>query len=833
MAQNTPQDVSEEIIDLVEIIQKGKVPRPKEDASIDFDQALSDLHGGGSSAVADSPQLEDLLADLEPAADTSAGAPVSPAADAETSFDDLLAGLEMPTADPGPKAAKTAEAPEAAGQATGQGTGPAMPEVPSFESLFADLGLGGDSAPDPGKPAAPAPKPVQPAKTPEPSAAAEAMEQIPGFEDMDALISKLDVPPGGDNPKPGMASEAGALLNALGSNGAPADLDSLLDSLLTAGGPRAPQAKAAQGQPKEISEADLDDLLSSIEVESGGKNATPATPIPPPAPEPSAPPVESPVAQAEPAAQPLTAEPPAKPATPEASAPDSIDDLFKALDVEAPTPQAPAAPVDPLQDMDLDALLAGMESPTPPSPPPGTAAPATVPTDAVALVAAPDKASPDLEAVPAEDGDALATADAVATTEAPKPATAPAPEAEPVAAPESPAQQTSTPSLADLLSGKVELNVSDESDESDVLGALDALPGFEATADADTVPAVHDEAPDDVLADIPADRQDAAPAAVDAEPDVATAVEVVAASAVQDLPAASGPAEPLVESLTPEDVLADIDALIAEPAPEVPMVPAAGRADLPPLPVAPAPAAADGTALAEGAAGVDLERFEEMEQRMAMLEAELMLLQNRVDALETATESEQLQDKVLDALSDDTPLRVQLQDLVQTAAQQSAAGRDERMHKNQTEFEARVTALEERQRDVEWGREEGLTTLEKRLVALEGRLDASERLQALEERLALLERQPEDNLEERVSVLETLPVEALEERVNALESRRVEDLGQRLAQLEQHMQSLKTESPEEMTRKLVEAMRADIERAAAESAARVLREEIAALLNEH
>lgn len=228
MAQSTKQN---EIIDLTEIVEKGRELSSASDSKVDFDSELSDLLDSkdGSLSLDDAPELDSLLAGLDdaptpsravsadkPEEDEEAAAPAESATDTSVPEDlDALIGsldeLPEPSATEAGKAVK------------------AVPE--NLDSVLARFDA----------------KPAAPDKTPE---AEIVSAKDGGAGDLDALISDLDMPEnGGDRASSEEPSE---------------NVDSLLDSLLP-GGESSP---SPQARPKEISEEDLDDLLNSIELES-------------------------------------------------------------------------------------------------------------------------------------------------------------------------------------------------------------------------------------------------------------------------------------------------------------------------------------------------------------------------------------------------------------------------------------------------------------------------------------------------------------------------------------------------------------------------------------
>lgn len=865
LKDQNPTDSMDDIIDLTEIVQKGKPPRVASKDVVDFDSALSDLMGKvPEGKMQENPELEELLSGIDEVAherrgreaqeddamndngldDSGAGddkfsqvesaddmdallssidgqhKPVSqtrkaqqPAEDVDSLLDSLMDDIEPPASGAeraAPQEISEADLDDLLDTIEQESTGktPAEQEAPqdSLDDLLSSL----DDLP----PVSKAPKAAAPAKS---------LEEEAPLGSLDDLFDSI-APPKADRPSPGMLEPEPVAPKA------PESLDDLLGDILPKPVPK-PMPRAPERKDTLDS---LDDLLGGILPSSSGTGDQESSP----------------------------------------GGVDSLDDLLGDL---APSSARRSLDVKPPVDPKLAAALGNLEellSELPPKPVGKTA-------EAAKPLASPVDGSGD------DEGNILDSFIEVGGIE-------------------------SMEEIDGILDGLDDsapepLPLPDDTPSSENFGDLAAMfaPGTETEDDDEVVCADGTSFTAEDMTDLDSMFGSTA-GAEDPLPEAPS-------TAVQATPpqANAKPADPIARPASPADVSADpfaqsaggsagIEGAISDVAESVPGPEAFDPVFLPPVEKA-QPAAAVATAVPfvemdaampqtmpaampevvfnPQPAGADAQ---ELHRRVAMLESELHALQARVHTLEAANAMEMRQEQVSAMLEDGSPLSNRLTALMRMAISQELTAlndQGERHADSVAELESRTEALEAALAVTEANSvpEPRVAELESRTEAVEsglGRVDLLEsRTNALETTLTQVAAQagaavaaPPDpalradlgSLENRVNSLEEStqslidPQESLQqlsERLATLETRpyipieTIQDafdqmgaqLNKPLQQFQNRITTLESRLNDELPQlagELVPFMTEHIERAAAESAARALREELAALLSD-
>ena len=572
------------------------------------------------------------------------------------------------------------------------------------------------------------------------------------------------------------------------------DVDDLLNHLDIPGQPHA--AADAPADDDTALDSAVEGLLSSVGVDVAAKPA-PAAPAPAPA-------------ATIPDAKPV----PASPATPAAEADDPMESLLREMSGSAKPAAAPARPsmdddMEAALNADLDSLMADLGDPVlPAAAQPAAAAPLT------------DLPSADTGASPAESDGLDALLDEPASL---KDNTAGMPLASPA-----PAAPTSLDDMAALLDAA-------PASPSDGAAPLDDMFNEELAALEKTVAKSAPAAPaaagaDDMLADLDAalaDLPDAAaavtPPAAPAAPAAAGADDMLADldDALADLPDAAAAATPPAAPAAPatagaDDMLADLDATLddlpdaaaAVTPPAAPAAPAAGADDmLADLDDAleetsnateisavaddediDAPQAADETMMDAPAVSGDSGALADLGTRLEVLEALFWTAQERLDSMESGLSGAPQADAAQSRLDELTARLESVEAAAQAAAAAAQADSETGERLNQ-QLEAQQAAQQAAQDATQTRLDELAARLESAEAAAQAAADAA---------------QADSETGERLNALETQAGSILA----------------RLEALESHLNDM---APD---------FNARIEKAAAAAAARILREEIAALLKE-
>ncbi|WP_300710285.1 hypothetical protein [uncultured Desulfovibrio sp.] len=599
-------------------------------------------------------------------------------------------------------------------------------------------------------------------------------EQIvmPGIDDVDDLLNHLDIPG-----QPHAAADA------------PADDDTALDS-------------AVEG------------LLSSVGVDVAAKPA-PAAPAPAPA-------------ATIPDAKPV----PAPPATPAAEADDPMESLLREMSGSAKPAAAPARPsmdddMEAALNADLDSLMADLGDPVlPAAAQPAAAAPLT------------DLPSADTGASPAESDGLDALLDEPASL---KDNTAGMPLASPA-----PAAPTSLDDMAALLDAA-------PASPSDGAAPLDDMFNEELAALEKKVAKSAPAAPaaagaDDMLADLDAalaDLPDAAaavtPPAAPAAPAAAGADDMLADldDALADLPdaaaAATPPAAPAAPAAGADDMLADLDDALEETSNATEISAVADDEDID------APQAADETMMDAPAVSGDSGALADLGTRLEVLEALFRTAQERLDSMESGLSGAPQADAAQSRLDELTARLESVEAAAQAAAAAAQADSETGERLNQ-QLEAQQAAQQAAQ-DAAQSRLDELTA---RLESVEAAAQAAaaaaqadsetgERLNRQLEAQQAAQQAAQDATQTRLDEL-AARLESAEAAAQAAADAAQADseTGERLNALETQAGSIlaRLEALESHLNDMAPDFNARIEKAAAAAAARILREEIAALLKE-
>ncbi len=807
MARSTRHD---DIIDLTEIIEKGQPSSPSSGTS-DFDEQLADLLGGAGAfdAVSDPDEPE-----AKPRGKTIETEPETFVPD---DLDALIGSLDDVSGSPA-GAGKTEKVVEA---------------LDGLDDFLAEAGAKDipDALPDPDDPGVPVP------------------------DDLDALIGDLDMPENGRG-EPSIEE-------------APAeDVDALLDSLL----PGAEAPLPSQGRPEEISEEEIDDLLSSIELESMDEPSASSPPTPTPKPTPASKPAP------EPASKPVTR------SAEEAAFFNSfgpLEDLQDTPDSAAGSEPDALSPVDAAE---LDALFNEESESSAKMPDDGPDLPdlEALPDDEPVVAVAEASAVGGDDDLDLSDIDALLEAEGLPDVDSLPSKEVPSPGAAAFAAEDAASSHERLERLEDEVHRlreqleAVSAAPKADMDEARLLG-LFAVGSPLAARLGEFVRSVVDGGQETVKAELEAavSRAASAEAAVAALEARLVAVEQLGGNleALQERVTAleSRPMEPAVpeafearvvalESRTSEPAEAEalearlvaveqlggnLEALqervtALESRPMEPAVPEAFEARVAALESRtsePAEAEAlEARLVAVEQLGGNLEALQE---RVAALESRPMepavpeAFEARVAALESREQPADLVGGLKERLVN---IEKQIPEAL-NALQGQMSALEKRLPEGGA-LEKRLALLEERQDDLSWEKQQGLADLQARTDALEKRIadsELAERVSALEadrndtslaDRVAVLEARSTADLEARIVSLEGRNTEALEARLDAVESRSTAALEERLALLEaRDMPDLKAVADEVLRRAAPE-----LDKAAALSAAKVLREEIAGLV---
>ena len=556
------------------------------------------------------------------------------------------------------------------------------------------------------------------------------------------------------------------------------DVDDLLNHLDIPGQPHA--AADAPADDDTALDSAVEGLLSSVGVDVAAKPA-PAAPAPAPA-------------ATIPDAKPV----PAPPATPAAEADDPMESLLREMSGSAKPAAAPARPsmdddMEAALNADLDSLMADLGDPVlPAAAQPAAAAPLT------------DLPSADTGASPAESDGLDALLDEPASL---KDNTAGMPLASPA-----PAAPTSLDDMAALLDAA-------PASPSDGAAPLDDMFNEELAALEKKVAKSAPAAPaaagaDDMLADLDAALADL--------PDAAAAVTPPAAPAA---PAAAGA----------DDMLADLDDALEETSNATEISAVADDEDID------APQAADETMMDAPAVSGDSGALADLGTRLEVLEALFRTAQERLDSMESGLSGAPQADAAQSRLDELTARLESVEAAAQAAAAAAQADSETGERLNQ-QLEAQQAAQQAAQDAAQSRLDELTARLESAEAAAQAAAAAAQADSETGERLnRQLEAQQaaqqaaqdatQTRLDELAARLESAEAAAQAaadaaqadsetgERLNALETQAGSILA-RLEALESHLNDM---APD---------FNARIEKAAAAAAARILREEIAALLKE-
>ena len=556
------------------------------------------------------------------------------------------------------------------------------------------------------------------------------------------------------------------------------DVDDLLNHLDIPGQPHA--AADAPADDDTALDSAVEGLLSSVGVDVAAKPA-PAAPAPAPA-------------ATIPDAKPV----PAPPATPAAEADDPMESLLREMSGSAKPAAAPARPsmdddMEAALNADLDSLMADLGDPVlPAAAQPAAAAPLT------------DLPSADTGASPAESDGLDALLDEPASL---KDNTAGMPLASPA-----PAAPTSLDDMAALLDAA-------PASPSDGAAPLDDMFNEELAALEKKVAKSAPAAPaaagaDDMLADLDAALADL--------PDAAAAVTPPAAPAA---PAAAGA----------DDMLADLDDALEETSNATEISAVADDEDID------APQAADETMMDAPAVSGDSGALADLGTRLEVLEALFRTAQERLDSMESGLSGAPQADAAQSRLDELTARLESVEAAAQAAAAAAQADSETGERLNQ-QLEAQQAAQQAAQ-DAAQSRLDELTA---RLESVEAAAQAAaaaaqadsetgERLNRQLEAQQAAQQAAQDATQTRLDEL-AARLESAEAAAQAAADAAQADseTGERLNALETQAGSIlaRLEALESHLNDMAPDFNARIEKAAAAAAARILREEIAALLKE-